>query len=267
MQNTLFLSRGDGTYAEVAHVAGVAASEWTWGSAFLDVDLDGYEDLLLATGHAYDGMDADTRVRVANMPITAAWKKELLLFPGLDLKNIAFRNRGDPGSSPGQAPAFEEVPDGWGLGVEPDVSHGLALADFDRDGDLDAVINRLNRTAALFRNQGSAPRLAVRLRGRALNTQGIGAKIRVTGRGVPVQEKEIIAGGQYLSSSQAMAVFAAGADDSLQIEVIWRSGRRSVIEGARANRLYEVFDDGVQAAAVTPTPALSGPLDNGFLYQ
>ncbi|HXJ73287.1 MAG TPA: VCBS repeat-containing protein, partial [Candidatus Dormibacteraeota bacterium] len=54
MRNTLYLNRGDQTFAEIANFAGVAASEWSWSPVFLDVDLDGYEDLLITTGHAKD---------------------------------------------------------------------------------------------------------------------------------------------------------------------------------------------------------------------
>ena len=240
MQNTLFLGRGDGTFAEVARMAGVHASEWTWGSAFLDVDLDGWEDLLLATGHAYDAMDADARMRIATTPSGLAWREELLLFPPLDVPNMAFRNRRDG--------AFEAMPDGWGLGRDADVSHGLALGDMDRDGDMDVVVTRLDRPAALFRNRSSAPRVAVRLRGAAPNTRGVGAKVRLSGGGLPVQEKEIVAGGQYLSSSEALVSFAAGNAEDLRIEALWRSGRRTRIEGVQANRQYELFE----SAAVWP---------------
>ncbi|WP_456426952.1 FG-GAP repeat domain-containing protein, partial [Rhodocaloribacter sp.] len=156
MQNTLSVDRGDGTYAEVANLAGVAASEWTWSTFFLDADLDGDPDLLLTNGHAYDAMDADTQMRNASMPPSRDWRKELLRFPGLSLKNIAFRNDGEYG--------FTEVPDGWGIGETPDVAHGMAAADLDHDGDLDLVTNRLNAPAGLFRNTAAAPRLLVRLR-------------------------------------------------------------------------------------------------------
>src|SRR5204862_884791 len=60
LRNTLYLNRGDGTYAEIAQFSGVDATEWTWSAVFLDVDLDGYEDLLITNGNMHDVLDADT---------------------------------------------------------------------------------------------------------------------------------------------------------------------------------------------------------------
>src|SRR6185503_18462038 len=51
MRNTLFLSRGDGTFAEIGNMAGLEASDWSWAAAFIDVDLDGWEDVLISNGH------------------------------------------------------------------------------------------------------------------------------------------------------------------------------------------------------------------------
>src|SRR5262249_20946735 len=64
MRNTLFHARGDGTYAEVADFAGVAASDWSWCPVFLDVDLDGYEDLVIPAGHLKDSQDLDAAVQI-----------------------------------------------------------------------------------------------------------------------------------------------------------------------------------------------------------
>jgi hypothetical protein len=160
-QNTLFRARGDGTYAEVAQFAGLAASEWSWGCAFLDVDLDGWEDVLVVNGmeRAARDLDVTERLRVmragrrmSDAEIFAARRA----YPRLATPNLAFRNRGDL--------TFADASDAWGFHLAG-VSSALCLADLDGDGDLDVVLNNLNAPATLYRNDAPAPRLAVRLRG------------------------------------------------------------------------------------------------------
>lgn len=242
-RNTLQLNRGDGTFAEIARLAGVGASGWSWSTVFLDVDLDGWEDILIGTGHLWDQMDGDTQYRLRNRLHEIDWRKMLFEFPPLPLPNVAFRNRGDL--------TFEDVSRAWHFDLGPDYSHGMALADLDGDGDLDVVINRLGQPAAVLRNDATAPRIAVRLRGAPPNTAGIGSRVRVLGGAVPVQQREVVAGGLYLSSSEPLLSFATGQADTVAIEVDWRDGRRTVVHGARPNRLYEIDE----AAAAAPSSA------------
>jgi enediyne biosynthesis protein E4 len=239
--NSLFLNRGDGTYAQIAYYSGVQASEWSWTPVFLDVDLDGYEDLLVTTGHELEMMNADVAERIAQMKaqkrLSIAEQLNLRkLFPRLDAPNVAFRNRGDW--------TFEDTSAAWGFDARG-VSHGMCLADLDGDGDLDVVVNNLNGAAGVYRNESDAPRVAVRLKGLGPNTRGIGSKIWLYGGALAVQSQEMICGGRYLSSDDPMRVFAAGSvSNQMQIEVKWRSGKRSVVNGVRANWIYEVDEAG-----------------------
>ncbi len=245
MQNMLHLSRGDGTWAQIGEFAGVTATDWTWGSAFLDVDLDGFEDLLAVTGHRYDVREADPYERIRNSFPRVPWNRESAEFPALRTKSIAFRNGGDL--------TFRDVSASWQFGGDTAISHGIALADLNGDGGLDVVVTRLNAPAVVYHNTSGAPRLSVRLRGAGANTDGVGATITIRAPSLPVQTREITAGGYYLSGSDAQLTFAMGRDTVADIDVRWRDGRHSLIRNARANRLYEIDERRASAPNDTAT--------------
>src|SRR5262249_1407791 len=67
MRNTLFHNRGDGTFEEIADFAGLAASDWSWQPVFIDVDLDGYEDLIISAGHRKDVQDLDATTKITSL--------------------------------------------------------------------------------------------------------------------------------------------------------------------------------------------------------
>src|SRR4030095_633650 len=194
MMNTLQLNRGDGTYAEIANLSGLAASDWSWAVSFLDVDLDGWEDVLISNGNerASRHMDIADRLqkfRTEKERSPAEILDARKIFPRLATPNLTFRNQHDL--------TFERV--NWGFDYVG-VSHGIALADLDNDGDLDVIVNNLNDAASIYRNNASASRIAVRLHGKAPNTFGIGARIEVLG-GPVTQSQEIICGGKAAASA------------------------------------------------------------------
>src|SRR6185295_7393416 len=110
LRNTFFHNRGDGTFAEMANYSGLAASEWSWQPIFLDVDLDGYEDVVVSTGHIHDVQDLDadaiikTRQRSYAGYTNAVERQKAFLadkvanarfYPPLDTPIVAFRNLGN----------------------------------------------------------------------------------------------------------------------------------------------------------------------------
>lgn len=249
-RNMLFLNRGDGTWTEIARLAGIEATGWSWSALFLDVDLDGLDDILVTTGHGRDMLHADVVRSISSVPPGTDMEGRLRLsrqYPELPLANLAFHNRGDL--------TFSECGKEWGFDTGG-VSHGFALADLDNDGDLDVVVNQYRDAAGFYRNDSSAPRVGIRLRGQPPNTQGIGARLRVQGGPLP-QSAEIVSGGRYLSADASGRVFAAkaaqgGAEANLEIEVTWRSGKISRITGSRASGIYEVQEPGSQSAKQPP---------------
>ncbi len=247
-RNTLFNNRGDVTFAQIAELANVDASDWSWTPLFLDVDLDGFEDLLVPNGYPWDVYAIDTLESIRMAFPNLGWRERRLLFPPLEQRNVAFRNRGDL--------TFEDASDAWDFGEDPDISQGIATADFDGDGDLDVVINRLGAPALILRNEATASRVAVRLLGNTPNPAAIGSKIRVIGGVVAAQEREVTLGGIYLSSSEPVNTFATGDATEIEIVVEWRSGRRTHIAEAGVNRLYEISEPTDSFPSIPSIPSI-----------
>lgn len=245
-RNTLQRGRGDGTFSEVAWSAGIAATDWSWSPVFLDVDLDGYEDILITTGFERDVQDADVadeieRIRQAEKLSDAAALQLRRRFPSHALPNLAYRNLGGM--------RFEESGSNWGFN-QVGISQGIALGDLDNDGDQDVVLNNQNAAALLLRNDAEAPRIRVELEGRPPNTAAIGARIEVMGGPVP-QSQVLVAGGRFLSGDAPSRTFAARASaDLLTVTITWPAGGQTVQGDVKpGTRLRLKEPDGKRAAS------------------
>ena len=267
-RNMLFRNRGDGTFEEIGAYAGVTATGWSWQPVFLDVDLDGYEDMIIPTGFVSDVDDMDYLAKGLSllragrlappqsgpdgqpMPRSPQEQKTEEIYQAnmlagpLKTPIVAFRNLGNL--------KFEDIGPAWGLD-QRGLANGIAVGDLDNDGGLDFVVNNLGSAAGVYYNHGSAPRVAVRLKGLAPNTQGIGGKIKLLGGAVPMQSQEVACGGLYLSGSDPERVFAAGQSQNMTIEVTWRNGKQSIVRDVKPNRIYEI-DEAASVPKETQPP-------------
>lgn len=236
MGNTMFLKRGDNTFAEIADYSGVTASEWSWGTLFMDVDLDGFEDIVVATGNYFDTQDLDANSKIARKGQLGIInpREEMFEYPSLKTQNVAFRNSGDL--------RFQDHSTKWGF-EEDDISHGLATADLDNDGDQDLIFNRLDSEAGVYENKSTNSRIRIKLLGDSLNTNAIGSSIEVS-LGSVTQKKQVSGTGAYLSVSSYDYTFAASDDSSMSIRVVWPDQTVTVISDVRANRFYEITGNG-----------------------
>lgn len=242
-RNTLQMGQGNGTFVETAWMAGLAMTDWSWGVAFLDVDLDGWEDILITTGNQHDVQDMDAAMAPPKRGVPV-----LARYPPLRQAKLAFRNRGDM--------TFVEEGVRWGF-ADVGISQGMALGDLDNDGDLDVVVNNLNDAAGAYRNDAAAARIGVRLAGATPNTAAIGAAIRVIGNGLP-QSQVLQVGGRYMSGDDAQRTFAAGGADKLTIEVTWPKGAVTRWEGLPVNRVYR-FEEATATHVAGPQLGESRP--------
>ncbi len=209
-------------YDDVAMQTGLgAASRNTlgFGCVFFDANLDGLQDIAIANGHI------DETVRNIRGNVGYAQPAQL------------FQNLGG-----GQ---FRDVADEVGGGYDaPKVGRGLAVGDFDRDGDLDVLMTTNNNGAYLYRNDVTNGNQSIRLRlvGTKSNRDAIGAVVRAYSAGQQ-QTRMVRSGSSYLSQSELPVTFGAGKEAEMERVVIeWPSGRNEEYKRLKAGKTFQVTE-------------------------
>lgn len=230
MRNMLFLNTGMGRFREIAQMAGLAATDWTWAALLADLDNDGWEDAYFTTGMFRDFMDADviTRLGMEGARPAAVWRRA----PELRQSNLAFRNLGNL--------RFENVSREWGLD-SLGISFGAATADLDRDGDLDLVVSNYEGTVSLLRNDGAkGGGLLIKLSSPGNNRDGVGATLRL--RSASGRQTRFIGLARGVASGhEALAHFGMGNDNRVEDLIIeWPDGSIRKIENLPARGLLTI---------------------------
>ena len=214
----LYRPAGKGTYNDVAIQAGVGLPSQNtlgFGCAFLDADLDGSVDLVVANGHI------DETVRNIRGNVGYAQPPQLFLNNGQG----KFRELG------------QAVGEGFN---QAKVGRGLAYADFDLDGDLDLLMTTNNGPAYLYRNDQLAGNHSIRftLVGTQSNRDAIGARVRIEYDGSS-QSRLVKSGSSYLSQSELPVTFGLGKRDKIaRVVVEWPNGRIEDYKDLAAGQTY-----------------------------
>lgn len=149
MSNMLQIDNGFGFYSEIAQLAGIASTDWSWSVLLADLDNDSWRDIYITNGLNKDIRNNDFVTEMQKF--RAQGPKALFDFSqkvgSEKIANLAFKNnQGDF--------TFQKIQDDWGIGYKG-FSYGAAYADLDQDGDLDLVVNNNNSKASLFKNNAS----------------------------------------------------------------------------------------------------------------
>ena len=235
----LHVNNGDGTFSERGQQSGISNTDWSWSVLLADYDNDGYKDLYVTNGYTKDYTNLDfinymnDFVQSKGRLKRADVQEIVENMPASDVSNYLYRGSDEMG--------FLDVSNQWGIAL-PSNSNGAAYGDLDNDGDLDLVVNNVNKSAFIFENTNVENNwIGVKLKGADLNTLGIGAQVIVySGESQYVQELYPARG--YQSSVAPILHFGLGNKSAIDsLKVLWPNGTSEAVRNPEINQQLE-FD-------------------------
>src|SRR5688500_4719879 len=149
MRNMLHVNNGNGTFSETGQFAGVSNTDWSWAALMADYNNDGWKDLFITNGYYRDYTNQDFLFYMNNyVKEKGRLMREDVLeivkeMPSSNVSNYIFQNN--------KVGEFQNQTADWGLN-QPSNSNGAVYTDLDNDGDLDLVVNNINKAAFIYQN-------------------------------------------------------------------------------------------------------------------
>jgi enediyne biosynthesis protein E4 len=246
-RNSLQLNNGDGTFSEIANHAGVAETEWSWAPLIADYDNDGWKDIYITNGLKRDITDWDYKVFVLDSIMNImnkgksvdldSWLKSI---PSVKTKNYFYHNN--------SSLKFDNYTDTW-MDEPPSFSSGAAYADLDNDGDLDIVVNNVDDTAFVFKNNTTGNAVAanyLRFKFFASPTskeEVYGVTVKLTDAKGQIQLQHYNPQRGFLSTMEHVLHFGTGAETIIpKVEITFPSLKKIILENVNDNQVLMVYE-------------------------
>ena len=264
MRNTFQLNAGIGPdsipmFREVGQLAGISNTDWSWGPLFADFDNDGWKDLIITNGYLHDYTNRDfLKFTEGEMngkdPGSYNVMQVIQQMPSTKLNPYAFRNK--------SGWQFENTTASWGI-TQKSVSNAVVYADFDNDGDLDLIMNRLNDGLGIYKNQceqiNKANYIKIKLNGTGANRFGVGAKVWVRTDSTTIFQEAFFTRGYESSVELVMTVGLGKNTVAKEVKVQWTNGDFTTLANIPANQAIVVEQKNAHKEL---PPGLANPAKN-----
>ncbi|MBT1696871.1 VCBS repeat-containing protein [Fulvivirgaceae bacterium PWU4] len=239
MRNMLHRNNGDGTFSEIGTMAGMEATDWSWGALIADFDNDCYKEVYVCNGIYKDLINQDfieylgssDQMRAAIEGKKIDFKQFVDRMPSAPQSNYMFTR-----TAPWQ---YKNVSEEWGLAT-PGFSNGAAYGDLDNDGDLDLVVNNVNMPMFVYQNLASEQNhhhaLTLSFKGYDKNSFGLGACVKVyMGDEIIGMENMPIRGFQS-SMDYRMVIGLGTRSQADSLLVTWPDGKTEMLRSVGADQ-------------------------------
>jgi len=261
MRNMLQLNNQDGTFSEIGALAGVSATDWSWGALMADFNNDLYKDIYVCNGIYKDVTNQDfveflgssEQMRAAIEGKKIDFKEFVDKMPSVKLSNYMFTRKGEW--------QYKNVSAEWGLD-EPSFSNGAAYGDLDNDGDLDLIVNNVNQQAFIYRNQSREQNrnhfLALTFKGTAHNVFGLGANVKAFVDGQTIYTDNMPIRGFQSSMDYKMIIGLGNYAMVDSMVITWPDGNVQVLKDTKADQTLAI--DYANASSLDIKPETITPI-------
>ncbi len=246
MHNMLQLNSGFNSFKEIAYLANVAKTDWSWAPLFMDINADGWQDIIVSNGYKRDTKNNDIKAMLDDYLESAGNNVSILefldLIPSTKVKNQLFLNQKDL--------SFSNRSDQHGLDL-PVNSNGMAYSDLNNDGLLDLIINNVDTTAFIYRNNLGKEHNVVTIDFSDMRIKDwIGAKIRFETKQTLQSKEAYFIRGFQSSVTHKQMFYWESSDIPEKIKVELNNGKTASFEVSKTIVIKPVISDFVESKSL-----------------